>query len=118
MRRLTVSMALAAALAAAQTTAAERPVACKGNPAIVAACFTVHGTMTAHNGAPTFRIRNAATHRILGVHGDQDGLPPELIPILMAPKGDACPFTRERVGHMRMVCVESVKNLHIHPLEP
>ena len=84
--------------------------------------------MSAHNGAPTFRIWITATHRILGVRGDQDGLPPALIPILMAPNGDAfgklfegdytvCPFTRERAGHMRMVCVEDAKDVKVRFIE-
>jgi hypothetical protein len=112
-------------LCAATVASAEaRPVTCKGNPAVVAACFTVHGMMSAHNGAPTFRIDIVSTHRLLGVHGDQDGLPPELSPILMD-GGDAfgklfegdftvCPFTKERAGHMRMVCVEDAKNVKVH----
>ena len=118
-------MLFCAATVGFAAAAADRPVACKTNPAVVAACFTVHGTMSAHNGTPTFRIYVDATHRMLGVRGEQDGLPPALIPILMAPGGDAfgklfegdytvCPFTAERAGHMRMVCVEEAKNAKVH----
>lgn len=129
MRPYTVSLIpmlfCAATVAPAVAYGAERTVACKTNPALVGACFTVHGHMSAHNGAPTFRIYVDATKRILGVHGDQDGLPPELIPILFGDTGDAfgrlfegdytvCPFTKERAGHMRMVCVEEAKNVKVH----
>jgi len=131
MRPFTASIAAICALvlAVAPITAAERSVPCKGNPALVGACFTVRGTMSAHNGTPTFRIYVIATHRMLGVHGEQDGLPPDLIPTLMAPNNDAfgklfdgdytvCPFTPERAGHMRMVCVEDAKNVRVHVIEP
>jgi hypothetical protein len=128
MRPYTASIALAVLFTAAAAQAAERPIACRTNPAVVGACFTVHGSMSAHNGAPTFRIHVDETKRMLGVRGDQDGLPPELIPILMGPNGDAfgklfpgdytvCPFTEERAGHMRMVCVEDAKNVKVRWIE-
>ncbi len=128
MSRIAVAAIAAAIFVVVPAAAGERPVACKSNPAVVAACFTIHGTMSAHNGTPTFRIWDEKTHRILGVHGERDGLPPELIPILMKPNGDAfgklfdgdytvCPFTKERAGHMRSVCVEDVKNLRVRWIE-
>lgn len=128
MRPYTVSLILLLGCAATVVHADARTVACQGNPALVAACFTVHGSLSAHNGAPTFRPYVDSTRRVLGVRGDQDGLPPALIPILMAPNGDAfgklfegdytvCPFTAERPGRMRMVCVEDAKNVKTRWIE-
>lgn len=128
MLRTVVSTALFVVLASGAGAGEARPVACKANPAVVGACFIVHGTMSARNGAPTFGIWNKATRRMLGVRSDQDGLPSSLIPILMRPNGNAfgklfdgdymvCPLTRERPGRMQMVCVEEATNVKVRWIE-
>lgn len=40
---------------------------CKGNPAVIGACFKVHGRLSSWNGNPTFRIWPTGTKRMLGV---------------------------------------------------
>jgi len=44
---------------------------CKNNPQIGGACFSVHGRLSAYNGAPSLRIWPIGTHRLLGVLKDQ-----------------------------------------------
>ncbi len=85
---------------------------CKTDPDIIAACFSVHGRLSAWNGGPTMRIWHVGTTRILGVDDDSQ------MPIILQEKmnwgieawGDfeVCPLTPERPGWMQMVCIESV----------
>jgi hypothetical protein len=89
--------------------------ACKSDPDIVDACFTVHGRMSAWNGSPTLRIWRAGTNRILGDHDDWP-LPEALARQMdweVEAWGDfeVCPFTKEKPGVMQMVCVESATNV-------
>ncbi|MDR3416209.1 MAG: hypothetical protein P4L83_08485 [Nevskia sp.] len=95
---------------------------CKANPEVVAACFEVHGRLSAWNGAPAFRIWPAGTQRMLGIHNS------ELPAALRSRMTDfdtelwgtftVCPFTPERAGHMRMVCVESWRDLVARERKP
>jgi len=92
---------------------------CRGNHALVDKCFTVHGRIFTANGTPDVRIWPVGTKRHLGV------LPPEreiLPPCLRGQFGFAvraeiygdftvCPFTHNRSGEMRMVCVEEARHL-------
>lgn len=88
--------------------------ACKSDPDIIGACFTVHGRLSAWNGTHTLRIWRIGTKRILGVHN-------EILPEAVADKmgweveayGDflVCPFTKDHPGEMQMVCVESAENV-------
>ncbi len=96
--------------------AADAP-ACKGNPALSGACFTVHGRLRAYNGNPTFRIWPVGTKRLLGVTGVKPGQEPILPRDLPCGFdcdvfGDflVCPFTDDKPGVMRRVCVESASN--------
>lgn len=94
----------------------ERPgfQACKSDPDIVAACFKVHGRLSAWNGTPTMRIWRIGTDRILGVH---DGIMPESLTSKMDWNVEAygdyevCPFRHRRFGEMQMVCIESAKHV-------
>ena len=94
---------------------AEQVQACKADPDIVDACFTVHGRLSAWNGSPTMRIWRAGTKRILGDHDDWP-LPEELAEHMgwdVEAWGDfeVCPFTKERPGAMQMVCIESASHV-------
>jgi hypothetical protein len=87
---------------------------CQGDPDLTAACFMVHGRLSAWNGTPTYRIWRLGSRRILGVSND-------ILPESVAAKMDwdveaygdflVCPLSRERRGSMQQVCVESAKNL-------
>jgi hypothetical protein len=94
---------------------AEQAQACKTDPDIVDACFTVHGRLSAWNGSPTLRIWKVGTNRILGDHDDWP-LPEELAEhgswdIEAWGEFEVCPFTKERPGVMQMVCVESASHV-------
>jgi len=91
---------------------------CKANPDLAGKCFVVHGRLRAYNGNPTFRIWRIGTRRLLGVTGVHPGEEPVL------PEGlacgfdcdvfadfEVCPFTREKAGVMRRVCVESASKV-------
>ena len=93
---------------------------CKSNPQLVAACFTVHGRLSAYNGTPSLRIWPIGTHRLLGVLKDED---PVVIPESIRNEvgfekdiyGDfvVCPFTQSKPGQMQFVCVEAVSNVRV-----
>jgi len=94
---------------------AEQVQACKTDPDIIDACFTVHGRLSAWEGSPTLRIWRVGTNRILGDHLDWP-LPEKLAENMgwdVEAWGDfeVCPFTKERPGAMQMVCVESASQI-------
>jgi len=94
---------------------ADQVQACRTDPDIVDACFTVHGRLSAWNGSPTLRIWKVGTNRILGDHEDWP-LPEKLAEHLnwdIEAWGnfEVCPFTKERPGVMQMVCIESASDL-------
>jgi hypothetical protein len=102
---------------------------CRQHPQIVGACFTFRGRMSSWNGAPSVRIWRVGTKRILGVSEQRfrlDGycnLPRDLAGKLswdtdLFGEFTVCPFTQEKPGAMRMVCVESGANLEVRPREP
>jgi hypothetical protein len=90
---------------------------CQDNPFVVGECFLVHGRIRLYNGTPSIRIWPIGTKRLLGV------LPPEneIMPLNVFKHiawgidifGDfvVCPFTKEQIGHMQCVCIESASNL-------
>jgi hypothetical protein len=94
---------------------------CKGNPKVIDACYSVHGRVNL--GADTIRLRlwPIGTDRLLGVTGgpsiDDAGEPIFPRNLKLNPSdaiyGDfeVCPFTQERKGAMRFVCIESASNL-------
>jgi hypothetical protein len=93
---------------------AEASQACKTDPDVIEACFTVHGRLSAWNGSPTMRIWRVGTHRMLGTRDDP-------LPLNLAKEMDwgveawgdflVCPITRERPGVMQTVCIESADHL-------
>ena len=93
---------------------------CKSNPQLVAACFTVHGRLSAYNGTPSLRIWPIDTHRLLGILKDEDPLAiPESIRNTVGFGKDiygdflVCPFTKSKPGQMQFVCVEAVSNVQV-----
>jgi hypothetical protein len=95
----------------------ERPAfqACKSDPDIVGACFRIHGRIAAYNGTPTLRIWHIGTERLLGV--DDDIPVPEPLSrqldwdVNAYADFEVCPFTPEREGEMRRVCIESAEHI-------
>lgn len=93
---------------------------CKNNPQLVAACFTVHGRLSAYNGTPSLRIWPIGTHRLLGILKDEDPLAlPESIRNEVSFEKDiygdflVCPFSQSKLGQMQFVCVEAVSNVRV-----
>jgi hypothetical protein len=93
----------------------EEHQACKADPDIVEACFTIHGRLHVWNGSPSLRIWHVGTKRMLGV---LDDFPlPESLDSYDLLNGElwgdfeVCPFAKDRPGAMRMVCVESASRL-------
>lgn len=89
--------------------------ACKSDPDILEACFQIHGQLHVWNGSPGLRIWRVGTKRILGVRDDYP-LPDQLGPYdllngELTGNFEVCPLTRDRPGVMRMVCVQSAKQL-------
>ncbi|HZP23997.1 MAG TPA: hypothetical protein VFB04_11150 [Terriglobales bacterium] len=95
---------------------------CKGNSEVMAACYTVHGRLQL--GADTVRLWlwPVGTKRYLGVTGGpvlDDAVAPiypqniKFDSNTEAIFGDfeVCPFTPERKGAMRLVCIESASHL-------
>ena len=97
---------------------------CKGNPEVIAACYTVHGRATFGPGTPALRIWPVGTKRMLGVTAGpraDDADEPIVPKNLLIPNGadaiygdfEVCPFTPGRKGFMQMVCVESASHVFV-----
>jgi hypothetical protein len=94
---------------------------CKGNPKVIDACYLVHGRVNL--GADTIRLRlwPVRTDRLLGVAAGpniDDAADPIFPKNLKLNEDDViygdfevCPFTQDRKGTMRFVCIESASNL-------
>ena len=93
------------------------PYVCAADPAIVAPCFDVRGRLSFANGTPSSRIWPVGTNRMLGVHLDR--LPDELAALLTSFDTEVwanftvCPYTPERRGHMRSVCIEAWRDISV-----
>jgi len=95
---------------------------CKGNPQVIAACYSIHGRLRL--GADTVRLWlwPVGTKRFLGVTGGpvlDDAIAP-IYPQSIKFDSDTeaifgdfevCPFTPEKEGAMRLVCIESASHL-------
>jgi hypothetical protein len=121
-----------AALAAASNVAGAADVAgCRHAPFYAAPCFSVRGRLDGYNGTPTFRLRPAGSHRLLGVlGGDGDPASPSVLPdnvrAAMTPPEPGslnpvegvftvCPMAADKPGRMRPVCLESATALKPPP---
>ena len=89
---------------------------CRGHPAVVGPCFTVHGRVSAGNGTPAIRLWPVGSHRLLGVSDEGENLP-QCVSAHLAENivvfGDflVCPFAPDRPGVMRSACIESASHL-------
>lgn len=95
---------------------------CKGNPNVVAACYSARGRLSL--GADTVRLRlwPVGTKQMLGITAGpslDDAVDPIVPSNLSFKHGDediygdfeVCPFTPEQKGAMRLVCIESASKL-------
>ena len=102
---------------------------CRQHPQLVGKCFSVHGRLSVHNGAPALRIWKIGTKRMLGVSEQRFALEgyrnvPESIQKQLNQDVDlygdffVCPFTQPRAGQMQLVCIEEGKNLRAQKRQP
>ena|SRR5438876_6365478 len=95
---------------------------CREHPQLAGKCFNVHGRLSTYNGNPAVRLWNLRTKRMLGVSDQRfavpgyRNIPEELVKQLDGENhvyGDflVCPFTRPRPREMRLMCIESAKNV-------
>lgn len=92
---------------------------CRSDPRVTGECFEVRGRLRFGNGNPALRMWQVGAERMLGVWDDEEPIVPANVAAALEPGlgrtvyGDflVCPFTLERAGWMRMVCIESARNL-------
>jgi len=101
---------------------------CKDHPDLSGPCYKVKGKMFLSNGTPSVRIWLIGTKRILGIsegqfdNTDHANIPDELEQRLewgteIYADFTVCPFTNDKPGVMRLVCVESAKNISIRKVK-
>jgi len=124
--RKRIACLILAASAAASTACANDKV-CAKDPRLAGPCFSLHGVLFAANGTPTFRIWHSGTKRILGVLDSEDPIMPKTLHDRMLETGSGfdervsadflvCPYTRERKGWMRFVCIERASHMIVKRL--
>ena len=92
---------------------------CETNYRIVDECYETRGRLQAANGNPSVRIWKVGTKRVLGVRNENlENLPTKVkeefsFGVFVFADYKVCPLTKEKPGHMQMVCVESMKNIRI-----
>jgi len=99
------------------------PRPCRTDRRVMGDCFEVHGRLSFGSGNPSLRMWRVGTKRYLGVWDDEEPIvPANLAAVLQPPDavwrtvfGDfvVCPFTKERPGWMRMVCIEAARHIVI-----
>jgi hypothetical protein len=97
---------------------------CAQSSKLTGQCFSVRGELSLANGNPSWRIHPFHTRRILGVFdgnfsdSEGGGLPPNVLratelsrELTHSVSGTfrICPLTPEHPGHMRFVCIASMK---------
>ena len=101
---------------------------CREHPALSGPCYKIRGRMSFYNGTPSVRIWPVGTKRMLGVSegrfylDDYGDVPEELVRQIswetaMFADFTLCPFTDDKPGVMRLVCVESAENISIRKWE-
>jgi hypothetical protein len=121
MQKLTIALVLLGALAVAPKDpqgagAIDSKDGCRSNPALVGPCFEVQGRAFASNGTPSLRVAIQDTKRVLGVLPSENEIAPKCLRREVTFKQDVvgrftvCPFSQDKPGTMRMVCVEEVRD--------
>jgi hypothetical protein len=130
-KQFIVTVILFLPLLMAASSAQENPKnkPCKDHPSLSGPCFKIRGRMAFYNGAPALRIWPVGTDRILGISEGRfyvegyDNVPEELVRQLttfdtvMFADFVVCPFTDDKPGVMRLICVESAENVSIRKRE-
>jgi hypothetical protein len=97
------------------------PTKCKGNPKVVAACYSVHARLSIGADSVRLYLWPIGTKRMLGVTAGpriddaDDPIWPRTVQV--TPDDDVyadfevCPFTLQRKGAMQLVCIESASHV-------
>lgn len=97
---------------------------CRSNAALAGPCFEVDGRGFASNGSPGFRIAVKDTRRVLGLLPLENEIAPACFRKNVTFEQDlvghftVCPFSPEKPGSMRMVCVEEVSGAVVRSIVP
>lgn len=92
---------------------------CEARPDLAGECFDVRGRIQFYIGNPGSRMWIIGTNRILGIVPDEYPIaPPKLAYYLrsgIVVYGDyrVCPFSDDRPGFMRFVCIERASNIFV-----
>ena len=109
--------------------ALSRNKSCKEHPKLIGPCFNVHGRLSYYNGAPSLRLWPVGTHRLLGISEGRfalagyDNVPPEVTSRLASFENEmfadftVCPFTTDKPGIMRLVCIEAAQDIRVRTRE-
>jgi hypothetical protein len=129
MQKVTIALVLLAAVGMAPKAphgagAIDPKDGCRSSPALVGPCFEVQGRAFASNGTPSLRVAVKGTKGVLGVLPSESEIAPKCLRREVTFKQDVvgrftvCPFSRDKTGAMRMVCVEEVRNAAVRPVAP
>ena len=90
---------------------------CGASPKFVGPCYKIRGRLSYYNGTPSTRIWIVGTHRMLGIPGEDNQLPPN-VEVLLKDFNDkifgdfvVCPISSKRHGTMQMVFLKSASHL-------
>lgn len=114
-----IAVGFAAAASADRLPEINPLLGCRRNPAVVANCFAVHGRIQVYNGAFNVRIWPVGSKRLLGVLPQEAEIVPDNVRRHLSFEktiyGDflVCPFTNDKPGEMRMVCIQEAEHLVI-----
>ncbi len=118
--------ALAVAILSIGSMTAASAMECRDDPAVVAACFTVHGRLSIDKGA--ILVWPSATKRLLQLAYPPDSpqalvgwpyIPPHLDHMLHAGQAtvwgdfEVCPLTQDEPGRRRLICIQSGSHLAV-----
>lgn len=123
---ITIFTVCAASAANAEEQAKKKT--CRQHSMLSGQCYKVRGRMSLANGTPSVRIWPVGTKRILGVSEgrfflkEYTNVPDELVRQLtwdnaMFADFTLCPFTDDKPGVMRLVCVESAEHVQVKKWE-
>jgi len=127
MRVTTIIVAIVSVVCLAVLVRSEDQVTkktCKEHPMLSGLCYKIRGRMSLSNGAPSVRIWPVGTKRMLGISEgrfylkEYVNVPDKLVSQLtwdnaMFADFTVCPFTDDKPGVMRFVCVESAENIEV-----
>ena len=126
MRSIMGAVASLAALSVAATPATALNRTCENSKLVIAPCYWVYGNLALAQGTPGVRIGILRTRRVIGAfdyarNAEGPTTIPEPVRALLY-RGNpgwayvsgnyrVCPFTKERKGWMRFVCISDTRHL-------